>query len=81
MTQSEKNKRKQYLPNGMKGLELLLTKGNGGVTVIKERAIAMIINGKRQDKHGVMELFKVVTDKEKKRRERAARELAKELES
>lgn len=79
MTQAERNKRKSYLPNGMKGLEELLAKANGGNVLIKERAIAMIINGKRGDKHGVLELFKEVTDAEMKRRQEQAKELAKQL--
>ena len=81
MTKADRNRRKTYLPGGMKGLEDLLTKANGGVVLIKERAIAMIINGERGDRHGVLELFKEVTDKEKKRREEQAKELAKELDS
>jgi len=60
-------------------MEELLRNRNGGKTVIKQRAIAMVVNGKRRDCHGVMELFKEVTDAEKKKRAEAAKEMAKDL--
>jgi hypothetical protein len=80
MTKSEIAKRKQYLPKGgCRLLEDLLTNRNGGKTVIKQRTIAAILRKERKDKHGVLELFKEVTDLEKKKREKAAKEIAKQL--
>lgn len=81
MTQSEREKRKQFMPKGgFAKMEELLTQGNGGVKVIGQRAIAMIVSGKRKDYHGVIELFRELTDQEKKRREGLAKELSKQLE-
>jgi hypothetical protein len=80
MTKSEIERRKQYLPKGgCRFLEDLLTNRNGGKTVIKQRGIAAILRKERKDNHGVLELFKEVTDLEKKKREKAAKEIAKQL--
>ena len=60
-------------------MEELLRNRNGGKTLIKQRAIGMVVNGKRRDRHGVLELFKELTDLEKEKRQEAAKKIAKDL--
>lgn len=80
MTKAEIEKRKQYLPKGgCRLLEELLTNRNGGSVVVRQRTIAAILRKERKDRHGVLELFREVTDLEKKKRQRAAKEMAKKL--
>lgn len=81
MTKAERKKRLKYLPGGIKFLEESLADMNGGVSPIRVRAIGMILRGERGDGHGVIELFKEITTAEKERRERVAKEFAKELTS
>ena len=79
MTKSEINRRKKYLKGGYRQLEDMLRDANNGKTVLKASAIGAVLRGERTDNHGVFELFKAVTDAEKKRREKAAKEQAKKL--
>ena len=68
-----------YLNGGYRQLEELLKKVNGGRTVIKASMIGAVLRRERRDMHGVLELFKEVTDAEMKRRQEQAKELAKQL--
>ncbi len=67
------------MKGGYRQLEQMLRDANGGKTVIKANAIGSVLRRERGDNHGVFELFKAVTDTEKKRREKAAKEQAKKL--
>lgn len=69
----------KYLPDGLQGLVELLAKANNGTSPVKKRMISMILNGDRNDRHGVLELFKAVTDAEMKRRKKVAKKLAEKL--
>lgn len=73
-------RRKNLLPGGIGSLVELLAKANGGVSPLNKSAIGMVLRGERGDYHGVQELFIAVTNKEQKRRDEQAKELAKQLE-
>ncbi len=82
MTQSERKRRMKHLPNGLRGLEEMLAKAAPtGKAPIVARTIGKILAGERSDRHGVIELFRAVTNAEIARKSKLAKELAANLES
>ena len=71
MTSKERNERMQYLNGGLASIahKMKLSKG----------MVSMILSGERKDYHGVRVLFVELTDREKRRRDERAKELAAEL--
>ena len=79
MTRTEILKRMQHFPKrGSAQIHQILTSVNGQ-SPVNEKTIGAILRKERGDKHGVLEIFRQITDEIKRKKEEATKELSKQL--
>jgi len=84
MTQAERNRRKKYFPFTWRTIADKINaryKEEKKGIIIGEDTVRKAINGQRPDKHGIIDMYRAMTDAEQKRRADASSRLFKELES
>ena len=80
MTLTERKKRMQNFPkNGKYRIYLVLKEANSGIAPINEKTIGCVLRGERGDNHGVIDLFRQITDDVQSRKTAAAKLLSTEL--
>lgn len=83
MTQAERNRRKKFFPFTWRTLADVINsryKADRKGIIISEDTVRKVVNGQRQDKHGIIDAYRAMTDAEQKRRADASSKLFKDLE-
>lgn len=84
MTKAERNRRKRFFPftwqNVADKINAKYATERRGI-IISADTVRKVINGQRTDHHGIIEVFKAMTDAEQKRRAELSSRISKELEA
>jgi hypothetical protein len=84
MTQAERNRRKKYFPFTWRTISDEINSryrdAKKGI-IISPDTVRKVINGQRQDRHGIIDTYRAMTDAEQKRRTDASSRLFKDLEA
>jgi len=76
MEQKERKERMIYFPkDGKNKIVRVLMASHDGVSPVNERTVGAILRGERGDRHGVIDIFRSITDDIRQRTEDALKEL------